>query len=190
MKTFITSTLTVLLTLLTVSLTFATEAGILATGARTELSVAPQKVYPKMIEAVKAEDWDKLSNALKILMPLGREMDKTLNLKLTTELKQAIADRNTELAEKKVMEFIVGGVRSLLILSGKEDTPELRKEMFRQAFTEFVTIEPYLKKLDAVVTEQIMNDFRSSYNKIKDKSEFITNAMIINKQLKAVVTKA
>lgn len=182
MKTFITSTLTILLTLLSVSVTFAV-------GARNQLSVAPQKVYPKMIEAVKAEDWDKLNNALKILMPLSKEIDKTLNISVTTELKQAIADRNSEVAEKKVMQFIVGGVRSLLILSAKEDTPELRKEMFRQAFTEFVTIEPYLKKIDASKTDQIMNDFRSSYNKIKNKSEFITNAMIINKQLKAVVTR-
>ncbi len=183
MKTFKTLILIILTTLLTASVTFAD-------GARNELSVAPQKVYPKMIEAVKAQDWEKLSNALKILQPLSKEIDNTLNVNVTTELKQAISDRNADLAEKKVIEFIVGGVRSLLILSAKEDTQEMRKEMFRQAFTEFITIEPFLKKIDAASTEQIMEDFRNSYNDIKDKTQFITNAMIINKQLKAVVTKA
>lgn len=183
MKTYITSILTTLLTLLTVSVTFADP------GARNSLSVAPQKVYPKMIEAVKAEDWTKLNNALKILQPLSDEIDNTLRLKLTTELKQAIADRNKEEAEKKVMEFIVGAVRSLLILSGKEDTPEMRKEMFRQAFTEFVTIEPYLKKLDASQTDKIMTNFRGSYNIIRDKSQFITNTMIINRDLKSLIAK-
>ena len=183
MKTYITSTLTILFTLLSVSVSFAD------TGARNSLSVAPQKVYPKMIEAVKAEDWTKLNNALKILEPLSEEIDNTLRLKITTELKQAIADRDQEKAEKKVMEFIVGGVRSLLILSGKEDTPEMRKEMFRQAFTEFVTIEQYLKKLDASKTEQIMTNFRGSYNIIRDKSQFITNTMIINRDLKSVIAK-
>lgn len=196
MKTLITSTLTVFITLLIVSSgsarpdTIAFNAnlfGASALGARNNLSVAPQKVYPKMIEAVKAQDWDKLSNALKILQPLSEEIDNTLKVNLTLELRQAIVDRNSTLAEEKVLEFIVGGVRSLLILSAREDTPELRKEMFRQAFTEFVAIEPYLKKLNVTQTESIMNDFRTSYNDIKDKNQFITNAMIINKQLKAVV---
>lgn len=180
MKTLITSTLTVIITLLTVGFAFAD-------GARSNLSVAPQKVYPKMIEAVKAQDWDKLSNALKILQPLSEEIDNTLKVNLSVQLRQAIVDRNSALAEEKVLEFIVGGVRSLLILSAREDTPELRKEMFRQAFTEFVAIEPYLKKLNVTQTESIMNDFRTSYNDIKDKNQFITNAMIINKQLKAVI---
>ena len=62
--------------------------------------------------------------------------------------------------------------------------------LFRQAFTEFITIEPYLKKLDASKTEQIMNDFRNSYNYIRDKNQFITNATLISRQLKAVVAKA
>lgn len=181
MKTYITSTLTILLTLLTVSVSFAD------TGARNSLSVSPQKVYPKMIEAVKAGNWDKLNNALKILQPLSEEIDNTLRLSVTTELKQAIADRDKEQAEKKVMEFIVGGVRSLLILSGKEDTPEMRKEMFRQAFTEFITIEPYLKKLDASKTDTIMTNFKGSYNIIRNKTQFITNTMIINRDLKSVV---
>ena len=180
MKTLITSTLTVIITLLTVGFAFAD-------GARSNLSVAPQKVYPKMIEAVKAQDWDKLSNALKILQPLSEEIDNTLKVNLSVQLRQAIVDKNSALAEEKVLEFIVGGVRSLLILSAREDTPELRKEMFRQAFTEFVAIEPYLKKLNVTQTESIMNDFRTSYNDIKDKNQFITNAMIINKQLKAVL---
>jgi hypothetical protein len=180
MKTLITSTLTALITLLTVGYAFAD-------GARNNLSVAPQKVYPKMIEAVKAQDWNKLNNALKILQPLSEEIDNTLRVNLTVELKQAIADRNSDLAEAKVLEFIVGGIRSLLILSGREDTPELRKEMFRQAFTEFVAIEPYLKKLNVMQTELIMENFRTSYNNIKDKSRFITNAMIINKQLRKVI---
>jgi hypothetical protein len=180
MKTLITSTLTVFITLLTVG--FAS-----ADGARNNLSVAPQKVYPIMLEAVKAQDWDKLSNALKILQPLSEEIDNTLRTNLTVELRQAIVDHNSNLAEEKVLEFIVGGVRSLLILSAREDTPELRKEMFRQAFTEFVVIEPYLKKRNVIQAESIMNDFRTSYNDIKDKNQFITNAMIINKQLKAVV---
>jgi len=180
MKTLITSTLTALIALLTVGYAFAD-------GARNNLSVAPQKVYPKMIEAVKAQDWNKLNNALKILQPLSEEIDNTLRVNLTVELKQAIADRNSDLAEAKVLEFIVGGIRSLLILSGREDTPELRKEMFRQAFTEFVAIEPYLKKLNVMQTELIMENFRTSYNNIKDKSRFITNAMIINKQLRKVI---
>ncbi|MFT6148222.1 MAG: hypothetical protein ACJAUH_000903 [Saprospiraceae bacterium] len=180
MKTLITSTLTALITLLAVGYAFAD-------GARNNLSVAPQKVYPKMIEAVKAQDWNKLNNALKILQPLSEEIDNTLRVNLTVELKQAIADRNSDLAEAKVLEFIVGGIRSLLILSGREDTPELRKEMFRQAFTEFVAIEPYLKKLNVMQTELIMENFRTSYNNIKDKSRFITNAMIINKQLRKVI---
>lgn len=180
MKTLITSTLTALIALLTVGYAFAD-------GARNNLSVAPQKVYPKMIEAVKAQDWNKLNNALKILQPLSEEIDNTLRVNLTVELKQAIADRNSDLAETKVLEFIVGGIRSLLILSGREDTPELRKEMFRQAFTEFVAIEPYLKKLNVMQTELIMENFRTSYNNIKDKSRFITNAMIINKQLRKVI---
>lgn len=182
MKTYITSTFTILLTLLTVSV-------CLADGARSELSVSPQKVYPKMIEAVKAEDWTKLSNALKLLGPLSKEIDNTLRLEITTELKQAIVDRDKDEAEKKVIEFIVGGVRSLLILSGKEDTPEMRKEMFRQAFTEFVTIEPFLKKLDASKTEKIMTNFRGSYNNIRNKSQFITNTMIINRDLKSIIAK-
>ena len=131
---------------LTILFIMILSANLFADGARNSLSVAPQKVYPKMIEAIEAQDWEKLNNALKILQPLSQEIDKTLKVNITVELRQAIADRNSELAEKKVIEFIVGGVRSLLILSGKEDTPELRKEMFRQAFTEFVTIEPYLKK--------------------------------------------
>jgi hypothetical protein len=180
MKTLITSTLTALITLLAVGYAFAD-------GARNNLSVAPQKVYPKMIEAVKAQDWNKLNNALKILQPLSEEIDNTLRVNLTVELKQAIADRNSDLAEAKVLEFIVGGIRSLLILSGREDTPELRKEMFRQAFTEFVAIEPYLKKLNVMQTELIMENFRTSYNNNKDKSLFITNAMIINKQLRKVI---
>lgn len=182
MKTLLTTTLTALITLLSVSYIFAD-------GARNNLSVAPQKVYPKMIEAVMAQDWDKLNNAFKILEPLSEEIDNTLKLNLTIELKQAIADRNIDAAEKAVYKFIVGGVRSLLILSAREDTHELRKEMFRQAFTEFVSIEPFLKKLNASKTETIMNDFRGSYNNMEDKTQFITNAMVINKQLKAVVNQ-
>lgn len=181
MKTYITTTLTMLFSLLTVSIVFANP------GARNNLSVAPQKVYPEMIEAVKSENWDKLNTALEVLEPLSTEIDNTLRLKITIELKQAIVDRDKKTAEKKVMEFIVGGIRSLLILSGKEDTPELRKDMFRQAFTEFVTIEQYLKKLDASKTELIMTNFRGAYNKIRDKSQFITNTMIINRDLKSIV---
>jgi hypothetical protein len=177
-------------TLLTVMLTAVCSTSILlADGARSQLSVAPQKVYPKMVEAIEAQDWEKLNNALKILLPLGKEIDNTLKVNLTVELKQAIADRNIEVARAKVMEFIVGGVRSLLVLSAKEDTHEARKEMFKQAFTEFITIEPYLKRIDSGVTEQVMTDFKESYNTIKDKTQFITSAMIINKNLKAVVSK-
>jgi len=175
--------------ILTTLLTTILTANLFADSARNTLSVAPQKVYPKMIEAIEAQDWEKLNNALKILQPLSKEIDNTLKVNITVELKQAIADRNSALAEKKVIEFIVGGVRSLLILSAKEDTPEMRKKMFRQAFTEFVTIEPFLKKLNASITQQVMTDFKGSYNSVKDKSQFITNAMIINKNLKFVVTK-
>jgi hypothetical protein len=181
MKTLITSTLIVFITLLTVGFAFAD-------GARSSLSIAPQKVYPIMIEAVKANDWEKLRNTLKILQPLSEEIDNTLKMNLTVELRQAIVDRNSSLAEEKVLEFIVGGVRSLLVLSAREDTPELRKEMFRQAFTEFVAIEPYLKKLNVTKTEGVMSNFRTSYNEIKDKSRFIINAMEINRQLKAVIS--
>lgn len=174
---------------LTILLTTILTANLFADGARNSLSVAPQKVYPKMIEAIETQDWEKLNNALKILQPLSQEIDNTLKVNLTVELKQAIADRNSQLIEQKVIEFIVGGVRSLLILSAKEDTPEMRKEMFRQAFTEFVTIEPFLKRINASITQQVMSDFKGSYNSINDKSQFITNAMIINKNLKTVVTK-
>jgi hypothetical protein len=174
---------------LTLLLTTILTVNLFADGARNSLSVAPQKVYPKMIEAIETQDWEKLNNALKILQPLSQEIDKTLKMNITVELKQAIADRNSALIEQKVMEFIVGGVRSLLILSAKEDTPLMRKEMFRQAFTEFVTIEPFLKRINASITQQVMADFKGSYNSIQDKSQFITNAMIINKNLKTVVTK-
>ena len=183
MKAYVISALTTLLTLLTANIADADP------GARNSLSVAPQKVYPKMIEAVKAEDWIKLNKALKILQPLSDEIDDILRLKLTAELEEAIADRNKKEAEKKVMELIIGGVRSLLILSSKADTPETRKEMFRQAFTEFVTIEPHLKKLDASQTYRIMTNFRGSYNIIKDKNQFITNTMIINRDLKSLIAK-
>ncbi len=175
--------------ILTILLTTILTANLFADGARNSLSVAPQKVYPKMIEAIEAQDWEKLTNALKILQPLSKEIDKTLKVNITVELRQAIADRNSDLAKKKVIEFIIGGVRSLLILSAKEDIPEMRKEMFRQAFTEFVTIEPFLKRINASITQQVMSDFKGSYNSINDKSQFITNAMIINKNLKYVVTK-
>jgi hypothetical protein len=183
MKTVIKPTLTVLFViLLNIGHTFAD-------GARNQLSVAPQKVYPKMIEAVESQDWEKLSNALKLLQPLSEEIDRTLQASLTTELKQAIADKNAEAAKKKVLEFIIGGIRSLLILSGKEDTPDIRKEMFRQAFTEYITVEPFLKKIDSTSSEKIMSDFKKSYNSIQDKQQFIIDANLISRQLKTVATK-
>ena len=184
MKTYMTTILTILFVSLTTSVIFANPWG-----ARKNLSVAPQKIYPEMIKAVKAGNWKKLNTALRVLEPLSEEIDNTLRLKITTELKEAIIKKDKVKAEEKVMEFIVGGIRSLLILSGKEDKHQLRKIMFRQAFIEFLTVEKYLKNLNYIATERIMTNFRGTYNIIRDKSQFITNMMIINRDLKSIVNR-
>lgn len=165
---------------------------VAADHARQNLSVQPQKLYPKMIEAAEQGDWEKLNNALKILKPLSDEIREKTKTDIDKELRNAINNKQKDIVREKVLNYIGFAIKSLLFIAQRESSPISKKGMVKQAFTEFVVLEPYFKKVDSGITSKIMDEFRNFYTKIStatDKQEFIITAVIIRKEIQTVLNK-
>ncbi len=160
--------------------------------ARQKLSVQPHKIYPKMVDAAETGDWEKLSNALKLLKPLSDEIKEKTKKDIDKELRTAIANKQKSIVKDKVLAYMGFAIKSLLHIAQKESNPLSKKGMVKQAFTEFTVLADYFNKIDSGTTAAIMDEFRIFYTKIStatSKQEFITTAVIIRREIQAVLDK-
>ena len=73
-----------------------------------------------------------------------------------------------------------------------EEEPDLatRRRRIRQAFAEYLTLEPYLKRSEFAATRQISNDFRRLYRVVDDEVECRALAANIVEILRAALVRA
>lgn len=164
-------------------LTLFTNTVLADLGARDMLSVKTDQLYPQMIDAAKAGEWDKLRNALKLLDPLNKEIKKYLRKNSTAELelRQAISDKDKAKAQIAVRKYILDGIKALFMWAVDEaEQASEKKEVVRQAFLESIHLSV---SMDKTIMEDVQNDFQELYRYISNRSQFIIVSKDIGRKL-------
>ena len=156
---------------------------------RNELVLKSKVLYNQILEALKDDDWKKINIALKLMKPLGDEIESFNNNKLYQQLLINANEKNSQKLKKTFIKFVSTGLQSLIQTANKQNETAMRKFIVRQSFVEFLEIKSELQKIDTKLTEQITNQFKMTFANAKIREQFKLETTKITNYFKNIVTQ-
>jgi len=153
---------------------------------RSQLTVIPSEVYPKIIALIPSENWEKISECVISIRPLLLSIDENLDQSLTSQLDQNIINRNKDTVRTLITKLAVMGSVDYLASANEENGPK-PKEITRVSFAEYLSVENQFKKKHFKRCQQIVLLFRRSYASINNSEQFQNNVNQLVEHLEFIV---
>ncbi len=153
---------------------------------RSQLTVIPSEVYPKIIALIPSENWEKISECVISIRPLLLSIDEKLDQSLTSQLDQNIINRNKDTVRTLITKLAVMGSVDYLASANEENRPK-PKEITRVSFAEYLSVENQFKKKHFKRCQQIVLLFRRSYASINNSEQFQNNVNQLVEHLEFIV---
>ena len=161
---------------------------ILSTTARMDLAVQPQKLYSETISAIKNGNWTKLKKAINLGMPLYSEVDQTLNSHYILRIKRAIEEEDMEDTFDYFVRLVSGGIK-VLINASLGSASSTRKDAIRQAFSEYLTLNPIFTEIDRDSASLAIQVFKNALSLTNNSPKYKATVKHLNTTLDDLVSK-
>ena len=153
---------------------------------RSNLTVIPSEVYPKIIALIPSENWEKISECVISIRPLLLSIDEKLDQSLTSQLDQNIFNKNKDTVRTLITKLAIMGSLDYLTSANEENGPK-PKEITRVSFAEYLSVENQFKKKHFKRCQQIVLLFRRSYSSINNSDQFQNNVNQLVEHLEFLV---
>lgn len=156
---------------------------------RNDLVLKSEVIYGQILDALTANNWKKVTVALKLLQPLGAELEAFNNKNSYDELVKYAKLKQKDNFKKTFVLFVSDGVQALMKSASMQSKSNMRKVVVRQAFVEFLEIKEELKKTDAALANKIMSQFKVTFASAEDSSKFTAQTANITASFQKVAAK-
>ena len=121
------------------------------------------KIFERMLSSAERGENDKIEKAIDLIHPLINRINIFFALKIEEKIKKAIESGEKREVVVAVQRFICFAI-TLLLTENIELTTD-RSEItprLREAFAEYLVLDPYVRKIDFQISQLMQNTFRKA----------------------------
>ena len=136
------------------------------------------KIYERMLTSASKENYQKVEKALQLLQPLIQHLDQTYSLSLEKDIREAIQNNLPNKLVQELQRLVCYSIKDLFREAAKaSDKKSEISPIIREAFSEYLTLDFYIRPIDFESSKRIKANFRVANSAAGLKNEQFQSAV-------------